>query len=173
MPAPVLLLTLALLAGPATAARGPVPPKGWRVPTPQELSEPEREKSPSGFSIAIGDFDGDGREDLARLLVRKDGTREGLWVHRGKRWELLDAYETAPKSVDPALAMYVATRSPGVIAYACFDDSDAPCDFGAESTRPKLELDEPSISYYRFASAESLFFWSRKHRKFLRVWLSD
>jgi len=68
--------------------------------------------------------------------------------------------------------MAIDTVKPGLIAYACFDTAPD-CNFGADAQRPKLRLADASLLYFRPESAASLFFWSNKHRKFMRVWLSD
>lgn len=167
-------LILAPLHGHAaeSAAKSLPPPDGWRIPTQREVALPAGAAA-GDASFAIGDFDGDGREDIARMLIRNDNKHEGLWVHLGSRWERLDASPIGSEQGRVSLGMYIETRKPGVIAYRCFDDAPKACDVAPGTPEPKLRLRDPAIAYYRFASAESLYFWSRKHRKFLRVWTSD
>ncbi len=61
---------------------------------------------------------------------------------------------------------------PGVHPYGCFDKAKD-CNLGPEKQRPKLVLRDPSLMYFKMESAASLFFWSKKYKKFMRVWLSD
>jgi hypothetical protein len=47
----------------------------WRAPTPVELDEDWRQTSATRFTVARGDFDGDGKPDEARLVLSHDGRR--------------------------------------------------------------------------------------------------
>jgi hypothetical protein len=84
-----VLLLGAALSGAGALAQARLP-DGWRAPTAPELSFPGdkwRDRNPDKFQIARADFDGDGRQDEARLLVSSDGrnSRSGfssLRVHR-------------------------------------------------------------------------------------------
>ena len=53
---------------------------GWRRPTAVELKESWRQRNPTRFAVARGDFDGDGKADEARLMLSKDGKRLALVV---------------------------------------------------------------------------------------------
>ena len=45
-------------------------PAGWRLPRAVEATGAWRKKSPTRFLVVRGDFDGDGREDVAELLEK-------------------------------------------------------------------------------------------------------
>src|SRR5256885_7943415 len=47
-------------------------PVGWRLPRAAEATGAWRKKSPTRFLVVRGDFDGDGRNDVAELLVSED-----------------------------------------------------------------------------------------------------
>jgi hypothetical protein len=68
--------------------------------------------------------------------------------------------------------MAVEVAPPGIHAYGCFDGAKD-CNFGPHEQRPKLKLRDPAIVYYKPESAGSMYFWSNKHNRFMRVWLSD
>jgi hypothetical protein len=168
----VLILTSA--AARASAQDLPV---GWRLPTAKELSNDERRGSPTNFAKATADFNGDGVADEALILKSTRYSGEALWVRLsnrddGFRWIELDEVKWGATYPNVDLAMGIDVATPGVHAYGCFDDSKD-CTFGRISERPKLKLDDPSIHYFRFESAASIFFWSYKYGRFLRVWVSD
>ena len=49
-------------------------PAGWRLPTQKEAHQAWRSSADTRYLVAHGDFDGDGRQDSAYLLVREDGS---------------------------------------------------------------------------------------------------
>lgn len=56
-------------------------PDGWRFPTKIELiDEPDRNQSPSLYTIATADFNGDSKPDYAFLLRRTNQNKEALVV---------------------------------------------------------------------------------------------
>ena len=48
---------------------------GWREPTWEESNQPWRDADSRRYLRADGDFNGDGKMDSARLLVRNDGSK--------------------------------------------------------------------------------------------------
>ncbi|WP_157500103.1 hypothetical protein [Lysobacter sp. Root983] len=170
------ILATVLLAAGALPAHGELP-SGWRPPNARELADPMLQQSPNKFTRAIADFNADGRQDTALLLIRRKSGDEALWVHLSDRdggyhWIKLDHIKGSASHPDASLAMAIDVEPPGVVAYACFDYAED-CNFGPDSGRPKLKLSSPSLMYFRPESAASLYFWSNSKQKFLRVWLSD
>ncbi|AWV06194.1 hypothetical protein [Marilutibacter maris] len=150
-------------------------PGGWRHPVASELEDPLRDDSPSRYTQATADFNGDGIDDTALLLKSRTRSAEALWVRLsdgagGFRW--LKPMEIGWDAPDVGVAMAIEVQAPGVIAYGCFDGIED-CDFGPVEERPKLKLAEPSLLYFRPDSAASLYFWSHSRQRLLRVWLSD
>jgi len=173
-----LIACLALAVAPAVYADEDLP-AGWRLPSRQDVAENLfiRKKSPSRYLTAVADFNGDGIADTAHLLKTTRYVGEGLWVRLSDgptfKWVKLLEHRWGQKHPPVGLAMGVDVIPPGVHSYACFDDTKGECNFGPESERPKLKLVDPSLAYFKLDSAASMFFWSRKYNKFLRVWLSD
>jgi hypothetical protein len=64
----------------AQVSTQPTFPAGWRKPTPSEAIGAWRKKSPTRFLVVRGDFDGDGSDDAAELLVSDSGKSFGLFV---------------------------------------------------------------------------------------------
>src|ERR1700722_12965198 len=63
--------------------------RSWRLPTAAELGNAEdqkwRQDDPGRYLVVTGDFDGDGKPDEARLMVRGDGKAFALFVKLGAR----------------------------------------------------------------------------------------
>ena len=153
-------------------------PPGWRLPTKQELGDKARLESSTLLARAVADFNADGVDDTALLLKSARFSGEALWVHLSKgpaefEWIKLAEIRWGKEEPNVGVAMGIDTLSPGVHSYGCFDDTKGECNFGPPSERPKLKLADPSLMYSKLGSAASLFFWSNKHKRFLRVWLSD
>jgi hypothetical protein len=76
--------------------------RAWRRPSPAELSEAWRDRDKDRFAVAIGDFDGDGKRDEARLVVSEDGQLLAVEVRlsRSGKVTVIDQIEgTAPGSI--------------------------------------------------------------------------
>lgn len=152
-------------------------PAGWRQALPSEVKDEARQDSPTRYTKAEGDFNGDGISDIAYVLKSTRFSGEALWVwlsepRGGHRWIRIEQIKWPKEYSSVGLAMAVATQEPGVLTYACFDSAKE-CDFRPPEGRPKLKLRDASLVYFKPESAASLYFWSNKHSRFLRIWLSD
>jgi hypothetical protein len=170
----VALVAVALHAGEAWSQDLP---QGWRIPTAREITDPVRKDSPAAFAKATADFNGDGAPDEALLLKSTRFSGEALWVRLSKaqgdfEWVKLAEINWGKEYPNVDLAMGIDVLPPGIHPYGCFDGANE-CNFGPHKDRPKLKLRDPSLMYFKLESAGSLFFWSRKHNKSMRVWLSD
>src|ERR1700692_4504220 len=84
----LLLLTLVLMS--ATAAqKDALRLQPWRPPTTAQLGSAEEQKwrndDPAHYLSVVGDFDGDGKPDEARIMVRGDGKGFALFVKLAAR----------------------------------------------------------------------------------------
>lgn len=171
------LLTLLMAAVPVLAQDLP---DGWRQASPSELDDEARQVSPTRYTKAEGDFNGDGIRDVAYVLKSTRFSGEALWVwlsdpsgdHHWIRLNQIKWQKEYGEYGSVGLAMGVAAQAPGVVSYACFDSAKE-CDFSPPAGLPKLKLRDPSLVYFKPESAASLYFWSNKHSRFLQVWLSD
>ena len=173
--APAVLIAIIVLYA-ANAWSQDLPP-GWRMPTDKEITDQVRKDQPFAFAKATADFNGDGVPDEALLLKSARFSGEGLWIRLSKTegkfaWLKLAEIKWGKEYPNVDLAMGIDVVPPGVHSYGCFDDAKD-CNFGPHKDRPKLKLRDPSLMYFKPESAASLFFWSRTHNKFMRVWLSD
>ena len=144
---------------------------GWRVPTKAELSDVSglRKDSPTLYSIAKADFDGDGKEDEASLLINDKENKMGLFVKLTSRKEsgslLLEAMDS--KTIIEVMGIDVV--KPGKYKTACGKGY-----WDCKNGEPELlELKYPVIDFFRFESANSYFIWDKKKKKFNRIWMSD
>lgn len=171
------VLVTAVLASASIASAEEDLPKGWRLPNQTELADEERNGSPQRLTRVDGDFNGDGVQDEALLLKSEVFSGEGLWVQLSarngtRRWVALDEINWGPSYPIVPLAMAVEVAPPGIHRYGCFDGAKD-CNFGPHEQRPTLKLRVPAIVYYKPESAGSMYFWSNRRNRFMRVWLSD
>jgi hypothetical protein len=165
-----------LLACSLSASAQELPP-GYRLPTQKELADPDRAKSPTRYARVVADFNGDGVEDEAILLKSTKYSGQALWVRlsdgsRGFRWVQLDRINWGPKYPNVDLSMAIEILEQGVHEYYCFDGAKD-CDGDEPAKKKKLRLLRPGLSYYKFESSGSFFFWDTKSKKFLRAWNSE
>ena len=83
--------------------------------------------------------------------------------------EVLDTIHFAEKHKDVSLAMGINLVKPQKIQTAC-GKGYWEC---KEDETPFQSLVYPSINYFRFESANSIFYWSKKEQQFKRIWQSD
>lgn len=149
-------------------------PEGWRFPTADELTYVSRKDSPTKYSKAVADFNGDGINDEAFLLKSTEFSGEGLFVRlsdkqKGFRWVELDVINWGREYPKVDLSMGVDVAKPGNYKTACGKGY-----FECKKGEPQvLKLRRPAIDYFRFESDNSFFVWDEKKAKFKRIWMSD
>ena len=159
-------------------------PDGWRLPTEEELSGEERDnkhnayQSKSRFSKAVGDFNGDGKEDVAYILISEKFNGDGLFIYlsgpEGFHWlnlEMDNWDESYPgknyKYSRPDMGI-------GTLPEKIFRSYVAKALVTPTDIVPKEEdYSNPALDYFRFESAGSLFFWRKSESRFVRFWYSD
>jgi len=164
----VLILFLALIPA---CSKNKALPEGWRAPTNDELKAAWRFDSKDRYTIVNGDFNADGIQDQARLLVREDEKGFGLFAFVSQpdgttKALLLD--ETNEKS----LLSYIGIKkaAPGKYTTAC-----------GKGYGPKCKKDEPSqieikteaIDFFISESANAIIYWDSERKDFRKVWVSD
>jgi hypothetical protein len=161
------IVVLALVTASANAS-SPQLPAGWRLPNASELSAPGdnwRDRNPSKYQSVRGDFDGDGKQDEAALLVSSDSKYFAVFFHgAGGSWKLLDR-----SPVVYLQSMGLSAVDPGKYPTACGKGYWA-CKKGEPN---ELKLSHEAILFFKDESAASAFVWSSTSKKFEQVWLSD
>jgi hypothetical protein len=164
----IIVSTLAMLVPLVVSAQDI---SDWRAPTQSELSDKLgwRKGNPNLYVTAKADFDGDGQEDVARLLINDKKNKTGLLVTLSSQKKaeplLLEAIDD--KRIIEVMGIDVA--KPGTYKTAC-GKGYWTCKKGEPS---ELKLTNPAIDFFRFESANSYFVWDTKTKKFKRIWMSD
>ena len=157
-------MTIPALAGNITL------PKNWGKPTASDLSDEWRNKDTGRFSIANGDFNGDGKIDQAMLLVSHQSHKLGLFVFISQENDLYRSHKLDVID-DPLMihAMGIEKVSHGRYKTAC-GKGYWDCKKGEPS---EIVIEHDAINYFKTESANSYFYWDAKTKKFKRIWMSD
>jgi hypothetical protein len=167
--APVYLLYVFVAAFFPTLVLAQELPKGWRRPTKTEVSNRWRLKSTSRFVTVEGDFDGDGRSDIAELLVNPSRKQLGLFVRLSsdQKWQLLDK----PYAMGDFDRFGIDYVKPGKYETACGKGYG---DWACAHEEPEwLKLARPAIDFFYTESSDSIFYWDQNTKRFREVVMSD
>lgn len=133
-------------------------PTGFRRPTSFEAKGSWRVKSPTRFLIVRGDFDGDGKADVAELLVRESGRGFALFVRlssQGDRWQRIHGGDTSLSNFGIRIVW------PGKYETFCADDPSV-C---APDTAKTIDLRTDAIKFFAWGEADSFFHWDQTAKK--------
>jgi hypothetical protein len=144
--------------------------QGWRLPTDEELKEVWRNENDDRYTIARGDFNGDGIIDEARLLVRIDGSGFGIFARLCPKNHSCKIYQLDEiKDPNIVFAMGIKKEPPGVYKTACGKNY-----FDCQKNEPsEINIKNESINYFKIESFNSLFYWDEESNSFKRIWISD
>ena len=140
-------------------------PAGWRKATPTEAIGLWRKKSPSRFLVVRGDFDGDGRDDVAELLVSDSGKSFGLlvWLSSQRRWQSIHGADASLGNLGISLVL------PKKFDTLCADDPSM-C---APSAPATVDLKNKAIEFFAWGEASSVFYWDPSAQAFRNAPMSD
>jgi hypothetical protein len=144
-------------------------PAGWRRPFPVEIADKWRQKSPTRFSKVKGDFDGDGKPDIAELLVNPSRSQFALFVKLASAdtWQLLDK----PCDLKSLGRFGIDVVKAGKYETACGKGyGDWACAHGEPDW---LRLSNPGIDFFYTESSDSIYYWDRQSNQFREVVMSD
>jgi hypothetical protein len=139
----------------------------WRTPTESELDQPWRKQSQDRYAVARGDFDGDGKVDVARLMLSRDGKRAGIVVTFSNSGQKVINLE---KDVNFVLGiMGIEVLPPGQHRTVCGKGY-----FECGPGEPEVLVTHwDGIDYFMEESADSVYYMPERGAEFRRVWLSD
>jgi hypothetical protein len=143
----------------------------WRTPDLAELGHDSswRKEDPDLYLMAKADFDGDGKEDVARLLINDKENKMGLFVTLSYKKKAEPLLLEAIDDKNTIEVMGVEVAKPGTYKTAC-GKGYWTCKKGEPA---QLRLHRPGIDFFRFESANSYFIWRKDKKKFERIWMSD
>lgn len=141
-------------------------PRGWHSPSNKLTAQDFRRRDHNHFLTAIGDFNGDGVQDKALLLVneKKFGLFVCLTTTQGCDWHRLEEVDLGWLK-----AMGIATVKPGRYKTACGKGY-----WACEKNEPALlVLKNDAIEFFKDESASSYYVYNQKKKDFVPVAISD
>jgi hypothetical protein len=160
-------LATVLAASLCGIASAQTPPPGWYRATDADLQGPDfkARASKPGKAIAVqADFNGDGKQDTAELLINRRQQSFALFAYLSGAAEPVQIVTSKLEFLE---RMGVGIAPPGRYETACargLDRGDPKCERGAKTIDTKL----PSISYFMFEGAADNLYWNGS--KFEQVW---
>jgi hypothetical protein len=145
-------------------------PDGWRAPTVLETAYdiPIREQDPNRYLFTEADFNGDGKADMARILVNDKKNKMALFIFLSNDSTALLLIELEDKSW--VSRMGVSKLEVGEYPTACARGYGRPCKEGEPSV---IILSNPAISFFQLESGSYAFVWEGSSDSFKRIWMSD
>jgi len=150
-----VLIFLAALLSPVALAQELA--EGWRRPTQSETSGAWRDKSPTRFLAVKGDFDGDGKQDIAELLVSPSAKQFGVFVRLAAagQWQSLITFDL------DAIGRYAI-------------DFVKPGKYKTAQGEPEfLVLKHPAVDFIYTHSGDIIYYWDENSKSFRNVLMSE
>jgi len=164
----VLLIASMSLAG--CMRYGASPRQDWREPNAVETEDQWRALGKDKFLMARGSFTGTGKDAVAKILVKDDGSSFGLFVFSaaGSGGDLVF---TLLESKDTNLmhSMGIETVGPGNYVTAC---GKGYWECGKEEAE-NVVFEHDAVKLFKYEGHSSFFYWDVKTAKFKRIWISD
>ncbi|MDH3975809.1 MAG: hypothetical protein OEV42_16165 [Deltaproteobacteria bacterium] len=165
-----LILIILFLSITFSVMAKPSLPEGWRLPTEKETSNEFmwRDEDEKRYLSVVADFNGDGNEDKAFLLMNDNKDSMGLFVllSHGDSYEKYQLGELEGTSWIEVMG--ITDVKAGKYKTACglgyFE-----CSPGESE---ELTLKNPAIDFFTFGSVNSFFYWNEAEGEFERVWMS-
>jgi len=165
MKIPIIALFLIALASVCSAQEMPT---GWTKPGPKLTHQDFRRTDANHFLVATGDFNGDGVQDKAFLLVNQRTQKLGFFVclttETGCDWHRLEVLDIAFLDV-----MGIAKVKPGQYETAC---GKGYWECGKDEPE-KLSTKRDAVEFFKDESASSVYVYNPRTHKFISVATSD
>ena len=143
-------------------------PAGWTKPPANLTGQQFREKDPNHFLFVKGDFNGDGVQDKALLLVNQHTQKLGFFIRlttaTGCDWHRLEVMDIGFLDV-----MGIAKVKPGDYETAC---GKGYWECGKDEPK-KLKTKRDAVEFFKDESASSVYVYNPGKHKFISVATSD
>ena len=143
-------------------------PKGWTIPAVKLTRQAFRQKDTNRFLAATGDFNGDGMQDKALILLNKGTSKLGLFIclttAKGCDWHRLAEMDSAFLDV-----MEIGTVKSGKYETAC-GKGYWQCGKDEPET---LVTKRDAIEFFKDESASSVYVYNPRKHAFTSIATSD
>lgn len=143
-------------------------PTGWTMPPAKMTDQDFRRKDSNHFLRVTGDFNGDGIQDKALLLINQQTQKLGFFVclttATGCDWQRLEVMDIAFLKV-----MGIAKVKPGQYETAC---GKGYWECGKDEPE-KLSTKRDAVEFFKDESASSVYVYNPLKHKFISVATSD
>jgi hypothetical protein len=140
----------------------------WTKPPAKLTGQEFRRKGPNHFLVVTGDFNGDGIQDKAVLLVNQHTQKLGFFIclttATGCDWHRLEMMDIVFLDV-----MGIAKVKPGQYETAC---GKGYWDCGKDEPQ-KLSTRRGAVEFFKDESASSVYVYNPRKQKFISVATSD
>lgn len=165
-----ILIVIALVSQSSAIASDAPLPRGWRLPSSSQINDDWRVKDIDKYAQIRADFNGDGVDDEAKLLVSNSSHGWGLFVFLSRQGHSRKTFRLSASGDATLLsAMGIAKVLPGAYAFAC-GKGYWKC---AKGEVPKIRIEQDAISFFQTEGATSFFYWDNRVKTFRRIWISD
>lgn len=148
-------------------------PDGWRYPNESDYKgdwQENRKNVPIPYHVQA-DFNGDGLEDNAWILIRTDKPGWGLFIFLSEKGLRPEIYKINEEKDNNYLNRAgIALVEPGKYA-TCIKKDD---DLGNPTDEPViLILEQPAIDFLHYGSSGTYIYWVDETHSFREVCISD
>jgi len=145
-------------------------PIGWFLTTPEQyLAEDIEWYKGIPPNKVVADFNGDKIKDTAWVLTDKVKKKWGLFVSLSNNKEKPTIIKLDENEITSHIFMGISPLKPGEYKTACgkgyWDCS--------KDEKPLLKLKNTGVNYFKFESANSVYYWSENKLGINQIWLSD
>ena len=162
----ILLLAFIILSG---SVHSETFPKGWQLSTKDQYLKEDIEWYKGGIPNRVkADFNGDKIPDTAWILTNTTKTALGLFVSISTK-QGSKIIKLNENKITNYIFLGISILKAGKHKTAC---GKGYWNCNVDET-PLINLKNPGINYFKFESANSVYYWSNETSSFKQMWLSD
>lgn len=143
----------------------------WRTPTQRELGHDLgwRKGDPNRYHLIKADFDGDGKQDTARLVLNDKENKMGILVTLSTLGNARPFLIETNNDKNAIEARGITVAKPGKYETAC---GKGVCEC-KEGEPERIQLDHPAIDFFKYGSANMYFVWDVGRKSFNKIYIND